>query len=102
MTKRSQESGRAWADISADWFSAMRMDMWNFLGCPVVKNPPSNAVDTGSIPSQGTKIPHAVGKLGLRAETREAFSCYSEEPEQPKKKKEWTCTQIPRPTRKVL
>ena len=28
-----------------------------------VKNPPANAEDVGSIPSQGTKIPHAVGKL---------------------------------------
>ena len=28
-----------------------------------VKNPPANAEDVGSIPSQGTKIPHAMGKL---------------------------------------
>ena len=28
------------------------------LGTSVVKNPPRNAGDTGSIPSQGTKIPH--------------------------------------------
>ena len=27
----------------------------------VVKNPPSNAGDTGSIPGRGTKIPHAMG-----------------------------------------
>ena len=26
---------------------------------PVVKNPSSNAVDTGSMPSRGTKIPYA-------------------------------------------
>ena len=32
----------------------------NFLGGPVVKNPPSNVGDVGSIPGQGTKIPHAV------------------------------------------
>ena len=30
---------------------------------PVVKNPPSSAGDTGSIPGQGTKISHAVGQL---------------------------------------
>ena len=30
---------------------------------PVVKNPPSYAGDTASIPGQGTKIPHAVGQL---------------------------------------
>ena len=28
-------------------------------GDPMVKNPPSNSGDTGSIPGQGTKIPHA-------------------------------------------
>ena len=32
---------------------------WDFPGCPVVKNPPCNAGDTGLIPSWGTKIPHA-------------------------------------------
>ena len=32
---------------------------WDFPG-PVVKNPPRNPEDTGSIPSQGTKIPNAV------------------------------------------
>ena len=29
----------------------------------MVKNPPSNAGDTGSIPGRGTKIPHAAGQL---------------------------------------
>ena len=29
----------------------------------MVKNPPSNAVDTGPIPGQGTKISHAMGQL---------------------------------------
>ena len=33
------------------------------LMVPVVKNPPSSAGDTGSIPGQGTKISHAVGQL---------------------------------------
>ena len=31
----------------------------DFPGGPVVKNLPSKAGDTGSIPGQGTKIPHA-------------------------------------------
>ena len=35
-------------------------------GGPVVKNLPSNAGDIGSIPGQGTKIPHAVGQLTVR------------------------------------
>ena len=35
----------------------------NISGGPVVKNPPCNAGDVGSIPGQGTKIPHAMGQL---------------------------------------
>ena len=38
----------------------------------MVKNLPSNAGDTDSIPGQGTKIPHATGKLSLSGVTREA------------------------------
>ena len=38
----------------------LKSSPWNFPGGPGVKNPPSNAGDTGSIPGQGTKIPHAV------------------------------------------
>ena len=36
---------------------------WDFPGVPVVKNPPFNAEDTGSIPDRGTKTPHTVGRL---------------------------------------
>ena len=43
----------------------------DFLGGPTVKNPPSNAGDTGSIPGPGTKIPHALEQLNLSATTRE-------------------------------
>ena len=32
----------------------------DFPSGPVVKSPPSNAGDMGSIPGRGTKIPHAV------------------------------------------
>ena len=35
----------------------------DFPGGPVVKNPPSNAVDMDLISSWGTKIPHVTGKL---------------------------------------
>ena len=35
----------------------------DFPGCPVVKNPPCNAGDTGLIPGQGSKIPHAAEQL---------------------------------------
>ena len=41
--------------------------MWllDFPGGPVVKNPPSNAGDVGSILGLGTKIPHVVGEGGV-------------------------------------
>ena len=38
----------------------------DFPGGPVVKNPPSNAGDSGLIPGRGTKIPHAAGQLSPR------------------------------------
>ena len=44
---------------------------WDFPGGSVVKNLPPNAGDAGSIPGQGTKIPHAVGQLRPRATTTE-------------------------------
>ena len=37
----------------------------------MVENPPANAGDVGSIPGQGTKIPHAVEKLSPCAATTE-------------------------------
>ena len=39
----------------------------DFPDGPVVKNPPPNAGDMGSIPGQGTKIPHAARQLSPRA-----------------------------------
>ena len=38
-----------------------------FPAAPVVKNPPPNAGDTGSIRGWGTKIPHATGLISLHA-----------------------------------
>ena len=40
-------------------------------GGPVVKNPPSNAGDAGSMPGRGTKTPHAAGQLSPHATTTE-------------------------------
>ena len=37
----------------------------------MVKNPPYNAGDAGSIPGQGTKIPRAMGQLNPHATTTE-------------------------------
>ena len=44
----------------------------DFPGGPLIKNPPSNAGDVGSIPGQGTKIPHAVGQQSPHTATTEA------------------------------
>ena len=44
----------------------MQIENWgneDFLGGLVVKNPPGNAGDTGSIPSWGTRTPHAPPQL---------------------------------------
>ena len=43
----------------------------DFPGFPVVKNPPSNAGDVGSIPGRRTKIPHAAGQLSPHVATTE-------------------------------
>ena len=43
----------------------------DFPGGPVVNNLPYNAGDAGSIPSQGTKIPHAMGQLSPCTTTTE-------------------------------
>ena len=43
----------------------------DFPGSPVVKNLPSKVGDAGSIPDQGTKIPHATGQLSSYATTTE-------------------------------
>ena len=44
----------------------------------MVKNPPCNAGESGSIPGWGTKIPHAEGQLSQTATTMEAAHHNSE------------------------
>ena len=44
--------------------------MQDLPGSPLVKNPLSNAGDMGSIPGQGTEIPHSIGQLTPRPATR--------------------------------
>ena len=43
----------------------------DFPGGPVVRNLPSTAGETGSIPDRGTRIPHAVGHLSPHTATTE-------------------------------
>ena len=47
----------------------MRQD---FPGGPLVKNPPSNAGDVGSIPGQETKIQHGMAQLSIRTSNQRA------------------------------
>ena len=60
----------------------MRRCSGDFPGGPVVKNPPSNARDAGSIPGWETKIPHAVGQVRPRAATTE-LACLNERARMP-------------------
>ena len=53
----------------------------DFPGGPVVKNPPSNTLDTGLIPGWGTKIPHATGQLSPCAATTEPTRSRAREPQ---------------------
>ena len=64
----------------------LRIRGWNFPGGPVVKNPPCNAGDctgSGSIPSQGTKIPCAVGQLSPHPTVKDP-TCHNWDLTQPK------------------
>ena len=49
--------------------------MRDFPGGPEVRNLPSNAGDTDSIPGQGTNIPQALGKLSPCIATKSLTAC---------------------------
>ena len=44
-------------------FPQFKCRSWDFPGGPVVKNPPCNVGDLGSLPWRGTKTPHATERL---------------------------------------
>ena len=48
--------------------------VWDFSDGPVVKNPPFEAGNMGSIPGRGPKIPRAAGQLSPCATTTEPAS----------------------------
>ena len=52
----------------------------DFPGGPVLKNPPCNSEDKGSIPGQGNKIQHATELLSLSATATEACTPQLENP----------------------
>ena len=47
----------------------------------MVKDPPSDAGDVGSIPGQRTKMPHGEGQLSQRAATTEPTCSGAQEPQ---------------------
>ena len=53
--------------------------MRDFPGGPEVRNLPSNAGGTGSIPSQWTKIPQALGQLGPCIASKSLTVCVPQE-----------------------
>ena len=64
----------------------MNIRLRDFPGGPVVKNPPSDAGDGGSIPDGRTKVPHAVGQLSPHATARETSTRHNKGSVQPKNK----------------
>ena len=48
-------------------FRLRKPKLGDFPGGPLVKNPPSRAGDTGLIPDQGAKNPHAAWQLSPHA-----------------------------------
>ena len=60
------------ANYSAKWWPGNTEG--DFTGGTVVKNPSSNAEDTGSISGPGTKIPHALRQLSLHPKNQACTS----------------------------
>ena len=50
-------------EVDKDQGHYLKIKSWDFPSGPVVKNPPYNARDAGSIPGWGTKILHATKQL---------------------------------------
>ena len=114
-------------------YSRLQIDLWtkwtiienwirkvkkgDFPGGTVIRNSPSNAGDMGSIPGQGTKIPHAAGQLSLCTTTE--LACLNDRARMPQTtepmypawyalwslhttmKRRWASTKIPRAATKT-
>ena len=65
QASKKGEKGTQWVQAVDSWHNLKTLKdcAGDFPGGSVVKNPPSNAEDAGSIPGQGTKIPRATGQL---------------------------------------
>ena len=62
----------------------IKIYLGEFPGCPVVKNPPSNAGDAGSIPRSGKKDPTCSGATKTHELQLEKTKCCSEDAAQSK------------------
>ena len=60
-----------------------RLRLGDFPGGPVVKNPPSNAGDAGSIPGWETRLSQAAGQLSPWATTTEPVRLSEREAQAP-------------------
>ena len=80
-----------------------RRTLRDFLGSSVVRNPPSNAGQVGSIPGWGTEISHVKGQLSSWTATTEPKH-WNKDVMQPKKKKEtkYVCIGYEKIKRKTL
>ena len=71
-------------------------DLGDFLGGPVVKNPPCNAEDVRLMPGQGIKIPHAIEQLSPHAViTERCTSCTSQRESPCTAMKDTRCSEDP-------
>ena len=59
-----------WFNLWVSWNYKI-LSTVGFPGGPVITNPPCNAVDAGSIPGRGTKIPHDCEQLIPRTTTKD-------------------------------
>ena len=64
-----------YAKINSKWIKDLNVIPWGLPSDLVVKNLPCNTGDAGSIPSRGTKIPHAMGQLNPCTTTRDPTCC---------------------------
>ena len=76
----STNSLQSLLSLTLYYWNLLKYPPLGHLCSPVVKKPPTNAGDTGSIPGQGTKIPHVVGQVSPCAATREACIAKTKKP----------------------
>ena len=62
-----------------DFFAFKMRGVWNFPGGPVVKAFPSNAEGAGSIPGQGSRIPHASGPKGQNMRQKQYYNKFNKD-----------------------